>query len=287
MQWIPSGSSVWSDYQAMISYFGELDYDGFIIAVSTDSSNIVTPSKLDTLYSIYTHNLYNTTCTYSSSIYNFQDLCDRPYPSYPYCYSYEASFFALFGNNPVYWQSQTNIQAVLDTYPDIASYFLGGSIFNETINKTIGGTHLRISFALEGSTTDTEDDINQCWMFSFEDYTKDIKTYYSDDGVNNFRFSYYTDASFGPELDRIVSADIPVLAGAFVVMLVYLTITLGQFDCVGGRPAVAVGSLVSTMSALIMGFGIGAACGIAFNTLIALIPFILLGVCVFMFVFVL
>ena len=65
----------------------------------------------------------------------------------------------------------------------------------------------------------------------------------------------------------------------FIVMLVYLSITLqNDCNCVSMRPLIALGSLLSTICALIMGLGIGAACGIEMNTLVLLIPFILLGV---------
>ena len=61
-------------------------------------------------------------------------------------------------------------------------------------------------------------------------------------------------------------------------MLLYLSLTLGKCNCVEARPLIAIGSLLSTICAIIMGFGLGSAVGMEFNAIILLIPLIILGV---------
>ena len=75
-----------------------------------------------------------------------------------------------------------------------------------------------------------------------------------------------------------MSGDLPIFGASFVVMLVYLALTLGKFNCVEARPLIAVGSLLSTICAIVMGFGLGSAFGYDFNVVVTLIPLIILGV---------
>ena len=79
----------------------------------------------------------------------------------------------------------------------------------------------------------------------------------------------------------MLTSDYPVLAAAFVVMLLYLSLTLGKhLNCVESRPLISLGSLFATIIALIMGFGLASAFGYAANPVVLLTPFILLGVAV-------
>ena len=140
----------------------------------------------------------------------------------------------------------------------------------------IGGKYVRLSFPLQGTPNETLIEINDAFSYAWEDYLFDNHDQYLES--NNIDMYWYTDVSFSGELDRIVSGDLPVIAAAFGVMIVYLMFTLGKLNCVEARPYAACASILSTISAVIMGFGVGSACGIPFNYVVLLSPFILLGV---------
>ena len=154
--------------------------------------------------------------------------------------------------------------------------YIGGEIVNHTLNKTIGGSYIRLSFTLQGTKSDKLTKISQEFQYSFEDYWKQRKKYYESNF--NFQIVYFTDMSFAGENQRVISGDLPVLAAAFVVMLIYLSLTLGKLTCIHARPLISMGSLLATICALIIGLGIGAGIGIEFNSTVMLVPFILLGV---------
>ena len=133
-----------------------------------------------------------------------------------------------------------------------------------------------MAFELAGWKDDDLQTTSEEYQYNWQDYWADKVDNYVDD--YNIRITYFTDNSFSPEIDRVVSGDIPIFGFAFVVMLVYLALTLGKFNCVEARPLIAVGSLLSTICAVIMGYGLGSAFGYQFNAFILLIPLILLGV---------
>ena len=98
--------------------------------------------------------------------------------------------------------------------------------------------------------------------------------------TNNIDITYYTDVSFSGETDRVVSGDLPVIGAAYIVMIVYLMLALGKFNCVEARQYAACASILSTISAVIMGFGVASGCGFTFNYVVLLAPFILIGIAV-------
>ena len=131
------------------------------------------------------------------------------------------------------------------------------------------------------------DDIVSSFMYEFEIYwNKHSKDYKSE----NIEITFVTDGSYGREIDRLPIADLFIQIITFTVMLVYLTFTITNKNnknnnirnyWINGRALIAVGSLISTISALIIGFGIGSVIfGIKFNVILLLSYYILLAVAV-------
>ena len=153
---------------------------------------------------------------------------------------------------------------------------IGGLIVNETTNETIGARFARLNLEAAGWKDDDMQQISEEYQFHWQDYWAARLDEYKNN--HDMDIAYFTDNAFGPEIDRVVSGDLPIFGAAFIVMLVYLALTLGKCNCVEARPLIAVGSLLSTICALIMGFGLGSAFGYQVNAIVLLIPFILLGV---------
>ena len=149
-------------------------------------------------------------------------------------------------------------------------------IFNETLNKTVGGSYVRLSFTLQGTKDEKLTEISEEYQYAYQDYWSDRIKYYQTN--YNFEITYLTYYSYSSENRRVVIGDVPVLGAAFIVMLVYLSLTLGKLNCILARPLISIGSLLTTICALIIGFGIGSGLGIELNTIVMVVPFILLGV---------
>ncbi len=95
---------------------------------------------------------------------------------------------------------------------------------------------------------------------------------------DNIDLAYYTDRSFDDEISRIISGDLPIFGLALITMLIYLMFTLGKVSCIGARPWLAFSAIWVMLCALAMGFSISVCIGTTFNTIVMLVPFILLGV---------
>ena len=148
--------------------------------------------------------------------------------------------------------------------------------YNESTGSIIGGSFVRLIFSIEGSSNETITDIGEQFQVAYEEYLGSHSQDYLDS--DNLVLTYYTDVSISGEFDRVVSNDRPILGAAFCVMLIVLSLILGKVDCIKSRAAMAFGSILSLIFSLICGFGLGSAFGYDFNTLVLLIPFILLGV---------
>ena len=79
-------------------------------------------------------------------------------------------------------------------------------------------------------------------------------------------------------MERVVNEDQSTFAVAFTLMFLYLMFTLGEFSCIGARPWLAVSASIILLGAIIVGFSISLCTGFAFNLVVMMVPFILLGV---------
>ena len=107
---------------------------------------------------------------------------------------------------------------------------------------------------------------NEFWAEHYEHYDENIEIF------------YYSDRLLDDEVSRTVSGDIPTFIAALVLMLIYLMFTLGKMSCIGARPWLALSAVVILLGAILIGFSISLCLGFAFNSLVMLVPFILLGV---------
>jgi len=113
------------------------------------------------------------------------------------------------------------------------------------------------------------------FMGSWGEYWTEHANDYADDDLS---IAFYTDRSFDDEINRVVFGDAPVFVLALFVMLVYLMFTLGKLSCIRARPWLAFSAILVMLCSMAIGFSVGLCVGAKFNTLAALVPFILLGV---------
>ena len=99
-----------------------------------------------------------------------------------------------------------------------------------------------------------------------------------DDHADDIQITFYSSRLLDDEVGRVVTTDLPVCGAAFLLMVVYLMFTLGKLSCFEARPWLALSAVIILFGALIVGFAISLCAGFTFNTLVMLVPFILLGV---------
>ena len=150
--------------------------------------------------------------------------------------------------------------------------FLGSNIYQlEGNNENVinHATHIYFQYFLADGTSDESVSFQTSIcrdLLSLKENNTDID------------YAMYSSASRDSELDRLITEDMPLVIAAFGIILIYLSLTLGKFNCVEGRVWLALSVLIVELFSLLMGFGLGSMIGTKFNTVCALIPFILFGV---------
>ncbi len=100
-----------------------------------------------------------------------------------------------------------------------------------------------------------------------------------DHPYDTFTASVWSDRSFSDETNRLVTGDIPIFLGALLIMAIYLSFTLGnRFNCVEIQTWIGSLSVLIMLLAMISSLGLCGYFGIPSNTLVLLVPYILLGI---------
>lgn len=113
-------------------------------------------------------------------------------------------------------------------------------------------------------------------MAEWQTYWREHAAKYSE--AHGIDIAYYSDRSFDDEISRVLLGDIPIFMMALLIMLLYLMFTLGKVSCIAARPWLALSAIWVMLCALFVGFSIAICTGTTFNTIVMLVPYILLGV---------
>ena len=156
-------------------------------------------------------------------------------------------------------------------------YVGGNLVYDDDTDEVIGGSHLKCIYTLEGTKNETLIDAGIEFMTAFTDYWQEHDQDYEDDDLEIY---YITQNSISTENQKVVSNDIPIFIVAMIIMLVYISLTLGRklLSCIEPRIWLALSSIFIMMMAMIVSVGLGSIMQFNTNILVALIPFILLGI---------
>ena len=86
------------------------------------------------------------------------------------------------------------------------------------------------------------------------------------------------DASFDDELAAGLEGDFVLNGVAYVLMIVWVAVTIGGVHKVHGMVLVGLAAVLCVLVSTIAGFGLASAFGVPFNTVAAVLPFLLLGI---------
>ena len=84
--------------------------------------------------------------------------------------------------------------------------------------------------------------------------------------------------SFGDIAGSTILGDIKGLVIGYMLLLVYVQIMLGRFNCVEQRAALTIAGIFGVIMGVIMSYGICSAIGLFFGPMHNVLPFLLLGI---------
>ena len=294
--WIPRHSSIFQNFDTFNHYFGEAPKSMQLLFKDTNEDNLLTPSKMDLMYDVYQMNMNSSIISIESSSkengnssrLSFNDLCSKLYSSDGFCDSYTGNIFALFNyNDPSYWSTQESIDSIIENYGESIQFFAGGLKYdsdnnnnnnNNSEQELVGASYVQLYYTLEGSSKNTIKSEEESLCDKFENYWNkhESDSIYKE---NNISMTYFTSFSLDTEIDKVTSMDADKFGYAFTAMLIILSMILGKkMTCIELKVLLAFASLLITGCALVIGCGIGCALGFEFNSIILLVPFILLGI---------
>ena len=154
--WIPSHSTVWSQYMEIIDTFGT--YPTVLsMWLTANNESILTPTNMnvafeimDTINNISLHN-------HNEGDYVYTDLCTRSSPNQPHCDSTAESFFTVFfQNDESLWNDMDTTLQIINGPDAPTAVYLGGLEYAEDsqshLTRIIGAKSLRLMYSLRGST---------------------------------------------------------------------------------------------------------------------------------------
>jgi len=154
-----------------------------------------------------------------------------------------------------------------DGMPTYAEDSLGG-IQKDSNGQIVGASAVRVIFYAWWS-----DGFRQAWM---DHFVENFKTKQKYERVNVFLQS---ENSFDDELNRTVSADIPLFASAFVLMSTFCAVFIGKpCSWTASRRLLGVSDVFLVLVACVGGFGSTLFLGVPFTVLTQILPFILVGI---------
>ena len=101
---------------------------------------------------------------------------------------------------------------------------------------------------------------------------------FAEASLQHLRIELSASRSFSDESDRQISKDTPLVAGAVILMIVYVSIVLGGKPCRYSRIGLTLMAITTIGLSLLCGFGIGAYFGNPFNVMSQLAIFIVMGI---------
>eukprot|EP00403_Amphidinium_massartii_P048273 CAMPEP_0178464984 /NCGR_PEP_ID=MMETSP0689_2-20121128/51122_1 /TAXON_ID=160604 /ORGANISM="Amphidinium massartii, Strain CS-259" /LENGTH=788 /DNA_ID=CAMNT_0020091899 /DNA_START=162 /DNA_END=2525 /DNA_ORIENTATION=- len=192
----------------------------------------------------------------------------------------------FFNSSLAIFNSQvTNNAALLaainrPTFPDDGSRVfpsdIMGGIQQDSNGNIVEATAMRLDFFIDG---EADEDTNLEWELEVQDYFVDpdtgrvAQTYES---VNIFVQAF---RSSDDELARTVGGDVPIFAGAFVLMSVFCSLLLGKpCSWTQGRRFLGFLDFLLVLQGCLGGYGIAMLTGSPFTVLQQILPFILVGI---------
>ncbi|VDI58158.1 Hypothetical predicted protein [Mytilus galloprovincialis] len=263
--WVPVNAKV-LDYKSWVeSVFPSTVRFGTMIFVS---DNVLTPTVLSAMWTIYNSSISLTTGTN-----NFSTLCIQ---SGSNCLVNSILELWSYDETTIKAASQADIKTKINTATTSPMYFnsydvttvLGGKVYDGS-GKIDSATATKMTWFIQGD--DAVKDQAEAWEQQLIDLGQK--------GNSNISTTYvFAIRSFSDEAGGAIRGDIAFLSAGYVIVIVYITIMLGKFNCLEQRFGLAIAGVVVVGMSIGICFSLASLCGFEYGPLHSVLPFLLLGI---------
>ncbi|XP_071143132.1 patched domain-containing protein 3-like isoform X1 [Mytilus edulis] len=263
--WVPVNAKV-LDYKSWVeSVFPSTVRFGTMIFVS---DNVLTPTVLSAMWTIY-----NSSISLTTGANNFSTLCIQ---SGSNCLVNSILELWSYDETTILAASQADIKTKINTATTSPMYFnsydvttvLGGKVYDGS-GHIDSATATKMTWFIQGD--DAVKDQAEAWEQQLIDLGQKEHSGISTTYVFAIR-------SFSDEAGGAIRGDIAFLSAGYVIVIVYITIMLGKFNCLEQRFGLAIAGVVVVGMSIGICFSLASLCGFEYGPLHSVLPFLLLGI---------
>ncbi|KAI8505642.1 Patched domain-containing protein 3 [Branchiostoma belcheri] len=129
----------------------------------------------------------------------------------------------------------------------------------------------RLDYYLRTDSAPSDDELSEKWELAFLSYMATFKS-------NVITVYYSTSEALQSELAALITRVIPLFAITFVVIIIFSILSCMMLDTVRTKPWLGVLGVVSATMAIVASIGLCLFCGVKFNSVVASMPFLALGI---------
>eukprot|EP01084_Bolivina_argentea_P248907 416459_1 len=275
-----NNNNLYDEYTDKINYFGE-EENMFLLVVGKNDKNIINAKNLPILKELM-HDIYSIRTMYNGNWYNYTDICVQQTDSNQ-CKFDSVNFVALFfDDNPRKYKDPYIINNVLN-HGQASNLFCGNAQHNNVVyldEWQTGANTFLITYPIN-----TYNDDSDYYAIKYE-FQESYKQYWINDAKNKydkFNIHFYTQRNRFEEINSIAARNAPIMAIGFMLMLIYLIFVLSEYHNIinmkiNFRFWLPFSTIISLLFSMVIAFGLSALLGFKVNSMIYLIPFLLLGI---------
>ncbi|CAM9359667.1 unnamed protein product, partial [Ectocarpus fasciculatus] len=279
--WVPAESLTKEQEEIILGDFdGDGEFASFLVESPSETGSVLTKESVDAIWELDAivmaveadGNTYADVCSKELD----GVTCEPPFRGI-------TRFWGDFATYEASVSSDADVLAAVNatTFPDGSAVnqqaLFGNGITYDDDGNISGARAVIQSYALH-SDPDEEADINADvldWNGAFQDAMEGVS-----DDFDVFGVFYLTSRSTDDAISESVSGEIYLFMIAYVLMIVFVSVTLGR--CCRGhvrqRSLLAIGGIMFVVAAGVAAYGLNSGFGIPFTTLSQMLPFILVGI---------
>ncbi|XP_013382604.1 protein patched homolog 1 [Lingula anatina] len=264
--WVPYGSPSVDHMDWVSKYYPSVTRFQSMMVVD---DNVLTPKVLNAMLDIDI-----SIKAINSSSYNWTSICTKIFGSI--CWS--SSLLELWSFNETHIRNLTQAE-ILDTVNNVTrspvffnDYNVSkvlGAITKDANGKIISAEATTMTYFINDESAESVDAL--AWEQQFIDIG--AKGHAGIKEVNYYAFRTRSDEGGGA-----IFGDLTLLSVGYFLIIIFVAIVLGTFNCVEHRIWLALGCVLAVGMSIIMSFGLSSAFGVAYGPVHSVLPFLLLGI---------
>lgn len=280
----PVGSQAWADKEKVENTFPDMTGSNFNslqlteeprwarVIVRSKAGNLLNRQELEEIKSMAEHILNITATDDDGQAIRFRDFCAV---KQNLCVAegelfWDPDFLRAVDNKKVTYPSFTTTSSGTRNY---ASDVGGKKTFDSSGKILTGMEYVKISFMIRTDGSYAEEKASK-WADQFNKFMEQYSSTKLEVAYGHFK-------SRDEELDKNVSGDITLFSITMTLMITYAcTSTLSSrcLDQVGQRMNLGFAGIIAAGLAIVSGFGLCAAAGVTFVSIVGVLPFLIIGI---------